>query len=63
MLKQKVSACEKDEPQIENELTFELPEKCGCGFDNLKMFGNRLNGRVTVDVRCMRCGKILYEKK
>lgn len=46
-----------------NELRLELPEKCGCGSENLKVWGTRINGRVKVDVRCMRCGKILWDKK
>ena len=46
-----------------NKVRIELPEKCGCGSENLKVWGTRINGRVKVDVRCMRCGKILWDKK
>lgn len=46
----------------ERTIMVDIPEKCVCGFENLKLFGNRLNGRIRVDVRCMRCGKILWEK-
>lgn len=51
------------EYSMENELRIEFPEKCGCGSENLNVWGTRIKGRVKVDVRCMRCGKILYEKK
>lgn len=53
----------KIESQMENELKFELPEKYVCGFENLKIWGTRLNGRVKVEFRCMRCGKVLWDKK
>jgi hypothetical protein len=48
---------------MENELRVELPEKCGCGSENLKVWGTRIEGLVKIDVRCMRCGKILYEER
>jgi len=38
----------------------ELPESCdGCGLSNFKIWGTRMNGRLVVEVRCMRCGKPL----
>lgn len=49
--------------RMENELILELPEKCGCGSENLSVWGTRIEGRVKVDVRCMRCGKILWDNK
>jgi len=52
----------KSEPQIDNELKVGLPEKCVCGSENLKIWGTRLNGRVKVELRCIRCGKVLWDK-
>ncbi|MBA7633206.1 hypothetical protein ES703_40768 [subsurface metagenome] len=44
--------------EIRSEL--ELPESCHwCGLSNLKIWGTRTNGRLVVEVRCMRCGKPL----
>ena len=44
--------------EIRGEL--EIPESCdGCGFSNFKIWGTRMNGRLVVTVRCMRCGKPL----
>jgi len=43
------------------ELKVELPERCGCGSENLKIWGVRIDGRVRLKVRCMRCGKVLWE--
>jgi len=37
-----------------------LPEKCTCGFENLKIWGTRIMGQVNVEVRCMKCGKPLW---
>ena len=37
----------------------ELPERCRCGFSNLNIWGTRMNGRLRIEVRCMRCGKPL----
>lgn len=45
------------------ELNVELPGRCDCGSENLKIWGTRIEGRVRIKVRCMRCGKILYEEK
>ncbi len=36
-----------------------LPERCRCGFFNLNIWGTRTNGRLDVEVRCMRCGEPL----
>jgi len=40
-------------------LEIELPEKCECGFPNLHIWGTRTNGRLRIEVRCIRCGKLL----
>jgi DNA-directed RNA polymerase subunit RPC12/RpoP len=48
---------------MENELRIELPENCGCGSENLKVWGTRIEEQVKVEVRCMRCGKKLLDKK
>ncbi len=48
---------------MKNELRLELPEKCGCGSENLNVWGTRIERRVKVDVRCMRCGSILWDNK
>jgi len=43
-------------------LTIGMPNTCKhCKFENLKIHGTRINGRVQAKVRCMRCGKILRE--
>lgn len=42
-------------------LKVEFPERCGCGFENMKIWGVRIEERVRVEVRCMRCGKVLGE--
>jgi hypothetical protein len=42
-------------------LEIELPENCGCGSKNMKIWGTKIDGRVGLEVRCMRCGKILCE--
>lgn len=35
-----------------------LPSECpDCGFENLNIFGTRINGKVSVEIRCMKCGK------
>lgn len=45
------------------ELNVKLPELCDCGSENLKIWGTRIDGRVRIDVRCMRCGMILWDMK
>lgn len=48
------------EPIKTKTLEIEIPESCTyCGFKNLKIHGNRTNGRTTAEVRCMRCDKKL----
>ena len=43
-------------------IEIEIPESCHeCGFENLNIRGSRLNGRIKVEVRCMRCGKPLVK--
>lgn len=39
----------------------ELPDGCECGFENLKIWGTRIRGNVSIEVRCMSCGKVLWE--
>jgi hypothetical protein len=46
---------------IKETVELEIPEKCDCGFVNLKIYGTRTNGILKIDVRCMRCGKPLVE--
>ncbi len=42
-----------------NLVELELPESCPCGFSDLKIHGTRINGRIKIEVQCMRCGKPL----
>ena len=43
-------------------LEIEIPESCKyCGFKNLKIHGNRINGRTMAEVRCIRCGKPVFK--
>lgn len=38
-----------------------LPSKCPeCGFENIYVWGTRINGVVKIEVRCCRCGKPLW---
>ncbi len=45
--------------RVKETVALELPEKCSCGFSNLKIHGTRTNGTLKIEVRCMRCGKPL----
>ena len=47
------------ELNVKKTVELELPESCPCGFSNLKIHGTRTNGRLDVEIRCMRCGKPL----
>lgn len=38
----------------------ELPDRCECGFENLKIWGTRTRAQLNVEVRCMKCGKVLW---
>ena len=49
--------------QAIHKLRGELPGRCDCGSENLNIWGTRIEGRVRIDVRCMRCGKILWDMK
>lgn len=41
-------------------LDIEIPESCyECGLSNVNIWGTRTNGRLRVEVKCMRCGKPL----
>ena len=42
-------------------IELELSDRCECGFQNLNIHGTRTNGRLVIDVRCMRCGNTLYK--
>jgi len=43
-------------------LKFFLPERCSeCKFENLKMFGQRINGNVKLIIKCGSCGEPLKE--
>jgi len=37
-----------------------LPDSCKCGVKNLKIWGQRISGALKLDVRCMSCGKPLW---
>ncbi len=50
---------ERIRPDGIRSLELEIPESCDCGFPNLKIWGTRMNGRLVVKVRCMKCGKPL----
>jgi len=41
----------------------EFPERCGWGFESMKIWGVRIEGRVRVEVGCMRCGEVLWERE
>ena len=45
--------------RVKETVEVELPERCPCGFSNLNIWGTRTNGRLDVEVRCMRCGNPL----
>ncbi len=49
----------RSETKLKQIVGLELPERCRCGFTNLNIWGTRTNGRLDVEVRCMRCGKPL----
>ena len=49
----------RSELSLKQIVGLELPDKCKCGFSNLNIWGTRTNGRLDVEVRCMRCGKPL----
>ncbi|MFP3952489.1 MAG: hypothetical protein ACLFVP_10170 [Candidatus Bathyarchaeia archaeon] len=39
-----------------------LPENCTeCDSSNLKITGTRISGRVQIEVRCLRCGEVLWK--
>ena len=59
-LRQVLGLAERILPDEIRVLELEIPESCdGCGFSNFKIWGTRMNGRLVVTVRCMRCGKPL----
>ena len=59
-MKQTLSLAERLSLDEVRSLELELPESCdGCGLSNYKIWGTRMNGRLVVTVRCMRCGKPL----
>lgn len=44
---------------VKEIVELELPEGCRCGFSNLNIWGTRTDGRLDVEIRCMRCGRPL----
>jgi len=38
----------------------DLPDRCECGFENLKIWGTRTTGHLQIEVRCMSCGKVIW---
>jgi len=40
------------------KVDFWIPDVCPhCGFENFNIHGNRINGKLYIDIRCTRCGK------
>lgn len=39
------------------ELVLEVPDICQCGFNNFYYWGTKMNGKIHIEVSCMRCGK------
>ena len=40
-------------------LNIAVPLRCSsCGFGNFNIWGTVVGGRLRVEVRCMRCGKV-----
>lgn len=36
----------------------DIPKECpACGFKNFNVWGTKMNGIVSIVVKCMRCGK------
>lgn len=59
-MKQILSLAERLSLDEVRSLELEIPESCyWCGLSNFKIWGTRINGRLVVEVRCMRCGKPL----
>lgn len=41
------------------KVDFWIPDRCPeCGFENFKFHGDRTYGKLFIQLRCMRCGKI-----
>lgn len=40
-----------------SEVKLSIPESCECGYHNFKVFALRIDGDMTVEIRCLWCGK------
>jgi hypothetical protein len=39
-------------------VSIEIPRECPeCGFGNFNVWGTKMNGMISIVVKCMRCGK------
>ena len=39
-------------------VSIEIPRECPeCGFSNFNVWGTKMNGMISIVVKCMRCGK------
>jgi len=40
------------------KVTIAIPRECPeCGFGNFNVWGTKMNGMISIVVKCMRCGK------
>ena len=50
-----------DTPEYTSKITrvtVDIPKECpACGFKNFNVWGTKMNGIVSIVVKCMRCGK------
>ena len=38
----------------------EIPDKCSeCGFENVNIWGTKIQGELNISVKCAKCGKVL----
>jgi len=42
---------------MSTEVELNIPEACECGCHNFKVYALRIDGNMTVEIRCLRCGK------
>jgi len=46
------------EPHQDHQIT--VPERCDyCDCPNFKIWGTRIQGRISLEARCCKCGKIV----
>jgi len=39
-------------------VSIDIPRECHeCGFGNFNVWGTKMNGMISIVVKCMRCGK------